>query len=172
MNSVAQELHARPREWLDVSSVDGSIHLGLGYSAQPDGTTVVASSLQRPEGLEDWQAAAQLRRELGDNSKETTEYKTLELATPYLQAFMPMHNFEAVVQALGYRHSLAETHNHGHITEAVTFSYPSLEALNAAANRLFPTTPLKFVPYPGGEYSGEEFITRFAETGEILVATE
>ena len=172
MNSVARELYTPPSEWLDVSSLDGSVHSSLGYSVQPDGTTVVASSLQRPEGLEDWQAAGQLRRDLGDNSKETSEYKTLDLAIPFIQAFMPMGNFEAVVQALGYGHSVVETHNNGHITEEVTFSYPSLEALNAAAKKYFPTTPLTFVPYPGGEYSGEEFIPRLTEAREILVATE
>lgn len=164
----------------DAATKDDAVSLQVHGTVDEKESTLVTATFRHPTDMGVYDARYLLTRAaIGHDPIYTglpePEEEIINMATTNGNVDLfasKMRRFQAVPSALGYT-ATSQTHieDHQTITET-SFTYPSLSTLNTAAERIFPGKSVRFAPFEGGLYSAKEFITRLAETGEVLVATE
>lgn len=175
--TAVQEL--APAYEFSAATDDNSVSLKVQTHAQ-DEATCFDATFKYPVDIDVYEAREWLVRAAQGHDTYLTELPTpqeeiIGLTRPSgnIDNFAhQMRRFPKVAAALGYAAASESYTKDDQIVTHTTFTYPSLPMLNSAAAQLFPDTSVQFAPFEGGLYTAQEFVTRFAESGEVLVATE
>lgn len=158
----------------EINSPDGSISIRTTHT--PGYLNQFTVDERWPASMEEEGVfkALMIANEAVGSEPDAGQAAWLNTVSPYFIAkdVMRPSPFRGFIDGLGFSLGVDTEQIDGQTVNQKRFTYPSIDRFNDFMDAAFGQAGVRFAPYAGGEYSPLEFMEKFVETGEVLIATE